>query len=43
MTSYDVIYYLNGLHVLFITCYISIVGRRFPNLLSLGFVVPAAP
>ena len=31
MTSYNVIYYLKGLHVLFITCYVPIVGRGFPT------------
>ena len=43
MTFYKMIHYLKGLHVLFVTCFISIVGIGFPNLSSLGTVIPAAP
>ena len=43
MTSYNMIHYLKGLHVLFVTCYISIVGIGFPNLSSLGTIIPVAP
>ena len=43
MTSYYMFYYLKGLDVLFVTYYISIVRRGFPNLPSLGTVLPTAP